>query len=129
MVGDRYLTDVVYGNRLGMLTLRTQPLTLRGEPKAVLLVQPSCHTAASKHWAWLHWWQANLSLWAEQVCLHHSAEHILWAQTRKFEDSCVHRWLQQGKQVLSVAHALLWADYEWQPEHTCCWSCRRLYIP
>ncbi len=39
MVGDRYLTDIVFGNRLGMLTVRTQPLTLRGEPKAVLLVR------------------------------------------------------------------------------------------
>ena len=40
MVGDRYLTDIVFGNRLGMLTVRTAPLTLRGEPKAVLLVRP-----------------------------------------------------------------------------------------
>ena len=41
MVGDRYLTDVVFGNRLGMLTIRTAPLTFRGEPRAVLLVRAS----------------------------------------------------------------------------------------
>lgn len=32
MVGDRYLTDVVFGNRLGMLTVRTAPLSLATEP-------------------------------------------------------------------------------------------------
>ena len=38
-MGDRYLTDIVFGNRMGMLTVRTAPLTFRGEPKAVLLVR------------------------------------------------------------------------------------------
>ena len=38
MIGDRYLTDVVYGNRNGLLTIRPAPLTLEGEPSAVLLV-------------------------------------------------------------------------------------------
>ena len=38
MIGDRYLTDVVYGNRHGMLTIRPTPLTLAGEPFAVRLV-------------------------------------------------------------------------------------------
>lgn len=38
MVGDRYLTDVVFGNRNGMLTIRPAPFTAKGEPKAVLLV-------------------------------------------------------------------------------------------
>ena len=46
MVGDRYLTDIVFGNRLGMLTVRTEPLTLRGEPKAVLLVSPGSKVTA-----------------------------------------------------------------------------------
>lgn len=46
MVGDRYLTDIVFGNRLGMLTVRTEPLTLRGEPKAVLLVKPGSKVMA-----------------------------------------------------------------------------------
>jgi hypothetical protein len=44
MVGDRYLTDVVFGNRLGMLTVRPTPFTSAGEPKAVLLV---CGEAAA----------------------------------------------------------------------------------
>lgn len=37
MVGDRYLTDVAFGNRLGMLTVRVEPVerTGRGEPRAV----------------------------------------------------------------------------------------------
>lgn len=39
MIGDRYLTDVVYGNRHGLLTIRPAPLTLEGEPSAVLLVR------------------------------------------------------------------------------------------
>lgn len=30
MVGDRYMTDVLYGRRLGMLTIRTAPLTNSG---------------------------------------------------------------------------------------------------
>lgn len=38
MIGDRYLTDVVYGNRNGLLTVRPAPLTLEGEPSAVLFV-------------------------------------------------------------------------------------------
>ncbi|GAX83062.1 hypothetical protein CEUSTIGMA_g10488.t1 [Chlamydomonas eustigma] len=39
MVGDRYLTDVVFGNRLGMLTVRPSPLTTQGEPFGVLLAR------------------------------------------------------------------------------------------
>ncbi|KAI8468382.1 MAG: mitochondrial PGP phosphatase-domain-containing protein [Monoraphidium minutum] len=38
-VGDRYLTDVVYGNRHGMLTVRVAPLTSRGEPPGVRLAR------------------------------------------------------------------------------------------
>ena len=38
MIGDRYLTDIVYGNRNGLFTIRPAPLTLEGEPSAVLLV-------------------------------------------------------------------------------------------
>lgn len=44
MIGDRYLTDVVYGNRNGLFTIRPAPLTLDGEPSAVLLVS-CCKTA------------------------------------------------------------------------------------
>lgn len=39
MVGDRYLTDVVYGNRHGMYTIRPEPLTLEGEPSGVLVAR------------------------------------------------------------------------------------------
>jgi phosphatidylglycerophosphatase GEP4 len=35
MVGDRYLTDIAFGNRLGMLTVRPKPFTRAGEPSAV----------------------------------------------------------------------------------------------
>ena len=37
MVGDRYLTDVAFGNRLGMLTVRVDPVEKsgKGEPRAV----------------------------------------------------------------------------------------------
>lgn len=38
MVGDRYLTDVVYGNRNGMLTVCVAPIQLAGETAAVKLV-------------------------------------------------------------------------------------------
>ena len=37
MVGDRYFTDVAYGNRHGMLTVRVQPITLKGEKATVRL--------------------------------------------------------------------------------------------
>jgi phosphatidylglycerophosphatase GEP4 len=39
MVGDRYMTDVVFGNRLGMLTIRPAPLTWDGEPSTVKMVR------------------------------------------------------------------------------------------
>ena len=35
MVGDRYFTDVVFGNAHGMLTVRTEPLVHRDEPAVV----------------------------------------------------------------------------------------------
>jgi phosphatidylglycerophosphatase GEP4 len=38
MIGDRYLTDVVYGNSNGLMTIRPAPLTLEGEPTTVRLV-------------------------------------------------------------------------------------------
>ena len=39
MIGDRYLTDIVYGNRHGMLTIRPKPLTLQGEHRTVQWVR------------------------------------------------------------------------------------------
>jgi phosphatidylglycerophosphatase GEP4 len=44
-IGDRYLTDVVFGNRHGMLTIRVAPLTSKGEPTTVAaarLVEEAC---------------------------------------------------------------------------------------
>lgn len=35
MIGDRILTDVVYGNRLGMFTIMPEPITGVGEPMTV----------------------------------------------------------------------------------------------
>jgi phosphatidylglycerophosphatase GEP4 len=48
MVGDRYLTDVVYGNRHGMLTIRCTPLTLAGETLAVRMVRSPVLPLVSK---------------------------------------------------------------------------------
>ena len=47
MIGDRYLTDVVYGNRNGLFTVRPAPLTLEGEPSAVLFVSCACTLVSS----------------------------------------------------------------------------------
>lgn len=44
-IGDRYLTDVVFGNRHGMLTIRVTPLTSKGEPPTVAaarVVEEAC---------------------------------------------------------------------------------------
>ena len=38
MIGDRYMTDIAFGNRLGMLTIRPEPFTSAGETKAVRAV-------------------------------------------------------------------------------------------
>lgn len=35
MIGDRYLTDIAFGNRLGMLTIRPEPFTAEGETRTV----------------------------------------------------------------------------------------------
>jgi phosphatidylglycerophosphatase GEP4 len=50
-VGDRYLTDVAYGNRHGMLTVRVSPLvTSRGaEPPAVVLAR-ALEDALARRW-------------------------------------------------------------------------------
>lgn len=39
VIGDRYLTDIVFGNLYGMLTIHVDPFTLQGENLAVLLVK------------------------------------------------------------------------------------------
>lgn len=45
MVGDRYLTDIVFGNCNGMLTVRTTPFTSSGEPATVRMVRRCSPTA------------------------------------------------------------------------------------
>lgn len=39
MVGDRYFTDIIYGNKNGLLTFITKPLTFEGEPFVVRQVR------------------------------------------------------------------------------------------
>ena len=39
MVGDRYLTDIVYGNKNGMLTVHCSALSTEGEPTTVGLAR------------------------------------------------------------------------------------------
>ena len=39
MVGDRYLTDVVFGNLHGMLTVHTQQLTTVGDNRVAQLMR------------------------------------------------------------------------------------------
>ena len=39
MIGDRYLTDVAFGNRHGMLTIRPEPFTVANEPLEVRAVR------------------------------------------------------------------------------------------
>lgn len=38
MVGDRYLTDIVYGNKHNMLTIYVEPFDVHGEPFGVKIV-------------------------------------------------------------------------------------------
>ncbi|PKU79480.1 hypothetical protein MA16_Dca000826 [Dendrobium catenatum] len=49
MVGDRYFTDIVYGNRNGFLTILTEPLTLSLEPFIVKQVR-KLEGYLVKHW-------------------------------------------------------------------------------
>ena len=39
MIGDRFMTDIAFGNRLGMLTIRPEPFTSAGETKTVRAVR------------------------------------------------------------------------------------------
>lgn len=48
MVGDRYLTDIVFGNRHGMMTVRPTPLVLEGEPAGVVVV--SSEISIKRQW-------------------------------------------------------------------------------
>lgn len=59
MIGDRYLTDVVYGNRNGLLTVRPAPLTLEGEPSAVLFVSHALTPVTAVQPAFDYRWTAE----------------------------------------------------------------------
>ena len=48
MVGDRLLTDVLYGNRHGMLTVSVRPF---GRDAAAVRVARAVEGAASRRWA------------------------------------------------------------------------------
>jgi predicted HAD superfamily phosphohydrolase YqeG len=58
MVGDRFLTDVVFGNRNGMLTIRPAPFTSKGEPKAVLAVRRGMNMGALQAAGCRYWLRA-----------------------------------------------------------------------
>ncbi len=49
MVGDRYFTDVVYGNRHGMLTVRPAPFQPRGD-SAVVRTARRLENALVRRW-------------------------------------------------------------------------------
>ena len=53
MIGDRYLTDIVYGNRHGMLTIRPSPLTREGEPQAVRWVRECSSPCVQDQTLWM----------------------------------------------------------------------------
>ena len=47
-VGDRYFTDVIYGNRNGFLTVFTEPLSFVGESYIVRKVRPMLYVSRTK---------------------------------------------------------------------------------
>lgn len=123
MIGDRFLTDVVFGNRNGMLTIRPAPFTSKGEPKAVLLVS-QCTCFCSRG---LCSPLRSCCVWAQRDVMHHSvgrrqdylhgvyspelqprrtalsmtldtAAAFYAVQARSVEEYCVDRWRRQGVQ-------------------------------
>lgn len=100
MIGDRYLTDIVYGNRNGLLTIRPAPLTLEGEPSAVLLV--------SRHAALLH--QASKVINASCLASLVTPYQLHCVQARRIEDHYVRKWTRHGIQVSDNSSLLLLGD-------------------
>lgn len=88
MVGDRYLTDVAYGNKNGMLTIRPAPLTMRGEPSVVRMVRPPSRGPFQTAFA-----------------ARHLVHQSFWLQARAVEDKFVRRRLAKGAAV--GGHCLL----------------------
>ena len=93
MVGDRYLTDVVYGNRLGLLTVRPSPITADGEPRAVRLVRMERVE------------RRGLGERTGRWCLpSHAFSPFFSFQARRVEDALVRRWTAAGR--TAPPHAL-----------------------
>ncbi|CAM6095941.1 unnamed protein product [Calypogeia fissa] len=69
MVGDRYFTDVVYGNSNGLLTIRPAPLTTREEPFMVKRVRRVEETLVD-------WWRRQGCLPPKHKLLDNPVEFI-----------------------------------------------------
>ena len=50
MIGDRYFTDVAFGNRYGMLTIRVKPFTNQGDNVIVKLIVRQLENANVSRW-------------------------------------------------------------------------------
>ena len=100
MIGDRYLTDVVYGNRHGLLTIRPAPLAVKGEPQVVQLVSSLlislCHSAAPS-FSWRSILCPKEALPCVPLCALSPSRCV--PQVRKIEDKLVRRWTRQGLKV------------------------------
>ena len=108
MIGDRYLTDVVFGNRNGMMTIRPQPFTSVGEPRAVRLVSGRGQAAHARLAVSLRSCSFNRVGCVEDIFLFHL--HSVSMQARMVEEGFVARWQNAG--VQPPPHPLL----EQQPD-------------
>ena len=107
MIGDRYLTDVVYGNRNGLLTVRPAPLTLEGEPSAVLFVSQVWTPEVSNAWypnrphklrctGGQGTCPSSLDVTELLMLVHQLCGCI---QARRVEDHYMRKWIKHGIQV------------------------------
>ncbi|BBN11115.1 phosphatidylglycerophosphatase GEP4 [Marchantia polymorpha subsp. ruderalis] len=69
MVGDRYFTDIVYGNSNGLLTIRPAPLTSIGEPFVVRRVRALEDTL-------VEWWRTQGTLPTKHRLFDHPVDFI-----------------------------------------------------
>ncbi|KAG6547879.1 hypothetical protein Mapa_010699 [Marchantia paleacea] len=69
MVGDRYFTDIVYGNSNGLLTIRPAPLTSNGEPFVVRRVRALEDTLVD-------WWRTQGILPTKHRLFEHPVDFI-----------------------------------------------------
>lgn len=120
MVGDRYMTDIVFGNRLGMMTIRPAPLTWDGEPSTVKMVISACSKAAPVIMArpacmllLSHAASSAFPVYPEQMlgtvggALRLYPAHC--SQSRRIEERYVRQWTQRGI-LVSCATAADTAD-------------------